>query len=49
MAHREKDFDEIVAKARTMLQKVFQTKNDVLILTTSGTGGMEAAISNLFS
>ena len=30
-------------------KKVFKTKNDVLIFLGSGTGGMEAAVVNLFS
>ncbi len=34
--------DEVVAG----LQSVFQTRNDVLILTASGTGSMEAAVVN---
>ena len=29
------------------LQEVFATQNDVLLLTCSGTGGMEAAVVNL--
>jgi aspartate aminotransferase-like enzyme len=31
------------------LKQVFQTQNDVLILTSSGTGAMESIVSNLLS
>ena len=31
------------------LKYVFQTKNDVIVLTSSGTGGMEAAVSNVLA
>jgi aspartate aminotransferase-like enzyme len=31
------------------LKKVFQTKNDLLLLTGSGTGGLEAAVANMLS
>jgi aspartate aminotransferase-like enzyme len=31
------------------LKEMFQTKNDILVLTSSGTGGMEAAIVNTLS
>lgn len=47
--HRGKEFCEIVADVTEKLKKVFQTKNDVLLLTGSGTGGMEATIVNMLS
>ncbi len=47
MAHREKDFEEIVAKARNMLKEIFKTKNDVIILAGSSTSGMDAALGNI--
>jgi len=31
------------------LKEVFQTKNDIYILTSSGSGAMEAAVVNLLS
>ena len=47
--HRGKEFGEIINKATAQLKQVFQTKNDVFILTGSGTGSMEAAIVNTLS
>jgi aspartate aminotransferase-like enzyme len=36
-------------EVRENLQKVFQTEQDVLLLATSGTGAMEAAVANVLS
>lgn len=47
--HRTPQFSEVFAEAREGLKALFGTKNDVLILASSGTGAMEAAVSNLFS
>ena len=47
--HRTPQFQANLKEAAEGLKYVFQTKNDVLILTSSGTGGMEAAVSNLLS
>lgn len=47
--HRTPQFNQIFEEARQGLQKLFGTKNDVLMLASSGTGAMEAAIANLFS
>ena len=47
--HRGKEFAGIIQKVTAGLKDVYQTKNDVLILTSSGTGGMEAAIVNFLS
>ncbi len=47
--HRTAQFQEILKKAHSGLQKVFKTENPVLILASSGTGAMEASIANLFS
>jgi len=49
MHHREPDFEEIFAEIREGLKYLFQTKNEVLILTSSGTGAMEGAVSNILS
>jgi aspartate aminotransferase-like enzyme len=46
--HRTPLFQSIFEEVKTGLKYLFQTKQDVLILTTSGTGAMEATISNLF-
>lgn len=47
--HRGKEFKELYFRLEKKMKKIFQTKNDILFLTCSGTGGMEAAIVNLFS
>ncbi len=47
--HRGSEFANVVKTNTEMLKKVFKTENDVLILTTSGTGGMESAVVNFFS
>ena len=47
--HRTPQFNKIFAEAREGLKKLFGTKNDVLMLASSGTGAMEASIANLFS
>lgn len=46
--HRTPAFMEIFQEVQTGIQKVFQTKQPVLLLSCTGTGGMEAAVSNLF-
>ena len=47
--HRTKMFEEVFARLEEDLRFVFQTGNDVVIMASSGTGAMEAAVSNLFS
>ncbi len=47
--HRTNQFTEVFEEAREGLKYVFQTQRDVLILASSGTGAMEAAVANLFS
>lgn len=47
--HRTPQFSKAFAEAREGLKGLFGTKNDVLILASSGTAAMEAAVSNLFS
>jgi aspartate aminotransferase-like enzyme len=47
--HRGPEFAEMIARQTAKLQKLFGTKNDVFILTCSGTGVMEAAIVNSLS
>ncbi|MGE0227408.1 MAG: alanine--glyoxylate aminotransferase family protein [Dehalococcoidia bacterium] len=44
--HRGPEFAEIIGRITEGAKRVFQTSNDVLILTTSGSGGMEAAVVN---
>ena len=47
--HRTPQFQAVLKEAMESLKAVFQTKNDVFILTSSGTGAMEAAVVNLLS
>ncbi len=47
--HRGKEFAKILSATTEKLKQAFQTKGDVFILTSSGTGGMEAAIVNTLS
>ena len=45
--HRSSDFREILGRTLERLRQVYRTSTDVLVYTSSGTGGMESAISNL--
>lgn len=47
--HRTPEFSNTLQVAMENLKKVFRTKNPVLILTSSGTGAMEASIVNFLS
>ena len=47
--HRTPQFNKVFDQSREGLKKLFGTKNDVLILASSGTGAMEASVANLFS
>ena len=49
MHHREPEFEKVFGEIREGLKYLFQTKNEVLIFTSSGTGAMEGAVSNLLS
>ncbi len=49
MHHREPEFERIFGEIREGLKYLFQTKNEVLVFTSSGTGAMEGAVSNLLS
>jgi aspartate aminotransferase-like enzyme len=44
--HRSAEFRKILAEVVEDLQYVFRTRNPILTLTASGTGGMEAAVVN---
>ncbi len=47
--HRTAEQKQILGEVIADLKYVFQTANDVIVLTSSGTGGMEAAVSNVLS
>ena len=47
--HRSIEIKQILARLQSSLQKVFKTKEHIYILNSSGTGAMEAAITNTLS
>src|SRR5713101_7041349 len=47
--HRTQAFREIMRETLENLRYFFNTQNDVLIFTSSGTGAMEGALTNLVS
>ncbi len=47
--HRTQDFIQLYPRVLADLKEVYGTQNDVLITVSSGTGAMEAAVSNFFS
>jgi aspartate aminotransferase-like enzyme len=47
--HRGSEFAEILKDVTVKMKQVFQTKNDLLLLTGSGTAGLEAAVVNMLS
>jgi aspartate aminotransferase-like enzyme len=49
MHHRTPEFRALYQKVLAQLKVFVGTKNDVLLLSSSGTGAMEAAVSNLTS
>ena len=49
VGHRTEDFMELVARCSGGMQPYFQTRNDVMMLSSSGTGGLEAAVVSFLS
>jgi aspartate aminotransferase-like enzyme len=49
MHHREPEFEQVIADIRQGLKYLFQTKSEVLVFSSSGTGAMEGAISNVLA
>ena len=47
--HRSPDFLPVLESAKKGLQWLYQTKNDVLIICSTGTGGMVGSVNNFFS
>jgi aspartate aminotransferase-like enzyme len=47
--HRGPEFAAILSEVTAGAKRVFKTKNDLLLLTSSGTGGLESAVANLVS
>jgi len=49
ISHRSAEYRALHKEVVEGVQKFFQTKNDVFLFTSSGTGTMEAAIVNTLS
>lgn len=47
--HRGPEFVKVMQRVTEKLKQVFMTQNDLLVLTGSGTGGLESAIVNMLS
>jgi serine---pyruvate transaminase len=47
--HRGPGYGALLREVTEGLQRILQTRSDVLIFTSSGTGGMESAVANVFS
>ena len=47
--HRGPEFDELIKKCTEQLKQVYMTTNDLFILTSSGTGALEASLVNVLS
>jgi len=47
--HRSEEFRSVFLETAERLRRLFRTEGKVLILSSSGTGAMESAVSNLFS
>jgi len=47
--HRGEEYGQIQADVTAKLKQLFQTGNDLLLLTGSGTGGLEATVVNMLS
>ena len=45
--HRAPAFDALYARVLERLPEIFRTENDVLAFASSGSGGMDSAVSNL--
>lgn len=47
--HRNPEFMDVLKRVHENLKYLFQTKQPVVVLTASGTGGVEATMTSLFS
>ena len=47
--HRGPDFKEVYARCLERLRDVCRTEHDVVLFTSSGSGGMESAVANLLA
>ncbi|MCL2338158.1 MAG: alanine--glyoxylate aminotransferase family protein, partial [Firmicutes bacterium] len=49
IGHRSESFQVLYSGIIAKVQQLFQTKNEIYVLTSSGTGGMESAVANTVS
>src|SRR6266852_5441207 len=49
IAHRGADFAALLEECVAGLKWAFQTQHDILVLTASGTGGLESLVANTLS
>ncbi|TET54104.1 MAG: alanine--glyoxylate aminotransferase family protein [Actinobacteria bacterium] len=47
--HRTPEYTKIFVEVLEGLQYIFETKNDIILFSSSGTGAMESSVVNLFS
>ena len=47
--HRTPEFDKILSRVLAGMKEIFQTTNDVYLMTATGSGGMEALLVNVLS
>ena len=47
ISHRSSDFEKIYEDCRSRLRELFETENEAVILSGSGTAGMEAAVGGI--
>jgi aspartate aminotransferase-like enzyme len=47
--HRGPEFAELLAEITAGAKRAFETENDLLVLSSSGSGGLESAVANLVS
>ncbi len=47
--HRAPEFAKLLERVKQDLKWLFQTQNDVLIIASTGTGGMEGSVTNFLS
>ena len=48
MDHRSAPFAKILKRIESRMRPIFGTRGDVLVLSSSGTGGLETAVANMF-
>ncbi len=49
ISHRSEEYGEIFGEILTSVKEIFGTEKDIIFFPSSGTGGLEASIVNLFS